>query len=179
MSRSEPPSLPIPLAPHEIPTVYDTRPTKAFDGKYGAIVAEPRNNRYGVHKVLNRADGLSVVLDTTASLGRTMPVFRHEADARGWAYAHRGAVADDDDDDDDDALLGKGGCAPKSWKDRGARLTCRAPAARAGSRRSTRSGDAVSADGRAREALPARFELAASRFFTPSALVRTELGEQV
>jgi hypothetical protein len=109
MSRSEPPSLPIPLAPHEIPTVYDTRPTKAFDGKYGAIVAEPRNNRYGVHKVLNRADGLSVVLDTTASLGRTMPVFRHEADARGWAYAHRGAVADDDDDDDDDALLAEAG----------------------------------------------------------------------
>jgi hypothetical protein len=69
------------------PPCYDTEPERGNDGKWGRLVREPEDNKYGVLKVLLRADGLFVVFDP----GRECPVFtgpRAEEEARAYAKEH-------------------------------------------------------------------------------------------
>lgn len=66
------------------PPCYDTEPELGYDGNWGRIVREPENNKYGIVKVLLRADGLYAVLDP----GRECPVFTSEEEARAYAKEH-------------------------------------------------------------------------------------------
>lgn len=70
------------------PPCYDTEPERGYDGQWGRIVKEPENNRYGVLKVLLRADGLFTVFDPALPMGAEHPVFTSELEAREYAKEH-------------------------------------------------------------------------------------------